>query len=365
MTDFFEIDVLAVETKKSGDAIAIRYTVDGRQYVHVVDGGYTETGEKVVKHISTYYGRGSKIDHVVATHNDGDHACGLREVLEKCNVGKLWLLGPWNYADELIQYFPTRTSVEALRADLREAYSNLAALEEIRRGIEIGEPFQGTRIGAFTVLAPSKPRFLELVTASAKTPDAAHHRGFTSQIRDGMMNAAAAVAYSPIFMRYVPGAWGIEIFSSAPVSAENKMSVVQYANLCGQRILLTGDADESALNEAEAYAPFAGLYLPGIDRFQVSHHGSRRGVSTELFNRWLGPILPGPLPEGERIFTALISSAKEDEDHPRKAIIRAMIHRGGKVYQTEGIDHLSHFNGPPRGWGDANQVPYPFDQEED
>lgn len=39
MTDFFEIDFLGVENKKSGDAIAIRYQHAGTTTIHVVDGG--------------------------------------------------------------------------------------------------------------------------------------------------------------------------------------------------------------------------------------------------------------------------------------------------------------------------------------
>jgi hypothetical protein len=42
-SDFFEIDFLKVETKQSGDAIALRYRVDDVTSIHVVDGGFEET----------------------------------------------------------------------------------------------------------------------------------------------------------------------------------------------------------------------------------------------------------------------------------------------------------------------------------
>jgi beta-lactamase superfamily II metal-dependent hydrolase len=80
MADSYEIDFLPVETDKSGDAIAIRYTVNGATAVHVVDGGYLDTGEALVEHLSTLYGVG----HVVLTHPDQDHANGLRKVVESC-----------------------------------------------------------------------------------------------------------------------------------------------------------------------------------------------------------------------------------------------------------------------------------------
>ena len=70
------------------------------------------------------------------------------------------------------------------------------------------------------------------------------------------------------------------------------MSVIQYANLCSKKILLTADAGCRALAEAAVYAPTVGLSLPGIDRFQVPHHGSRRNLSTDILDLWLGDMLP-------------------------------------------------------------------------
>ena len=102
MSDFFEIDFLDVETNKSGDAIALRYEVGGRSYIHVVDGGFQDTGNKLAEHIKKFYGAPKRIQHVVATHPDGDRAGGLRNVLEEFDVGALWMLRPWLYTDELL-----------------------------------------------------------------------------------------------------------------------------------------------------------------------------------------------------------------------------------------------------------------------
>lgn len=368
MTDFFELDFLDVETSKSGDAIALRYKLgnDGRQYVHVVDAGFQSTGTALVEHIRNYYDSRLSVDHAVATHNDGDHSGGLREVLEKCEVGKLWMLCPWHYASALIDRFDTYSSVDRLVARLKEAYPNLAALEEIaqRRGIEIGEPFQGAQIGAFRVMAPSKARYLELVLASEKTPSASNHSAFFGQVRTGVMNAASAVAYSRIVTKYVPAAWGVEIFSSESTRCENEMSVIQYANLCDKGILLTGDAGRGALTEAADYLSLVHFTLPRLDYFQVPHHGSRRNVSSDVLDRFLGERLSNELPPGQHRFVAMISSAKEDEAHPRKAVVRAMIHRGGVVTATEGSSKCFHQNGNFRGWGPAAALPYPWSQEE-
>lgn len=353
---YFEIDFLAVETAKSGDAIPMRYQIGDQTTVHVTDGGFQSTGSTVVAHLNDVYGT-THVDHVMVTHPDGDHAAGLRTVLEECTVGVLWMLRPWTYAAEIIDRFATDNSVAALEARLRKVYPNLAALEEmaIERGIPIYEPFQGAQVGAFTVMAPSRNRYLDLIVESERTPEAVEEES-VSIFEVALKAAAAAVAF-------VRSAWGEEVFSPNPTSAENEMSVIQYACLEGSRILLTGDAGRDALNEAADFAPYIGLVLPGIERIQIPHHGSRRNVSTEVLDRWLGPRL-GSNP-GSGTFTAVVSSAKADTHHPRKAVIRAFMHRGANVFQTEGVSICSHGGSwPARNWGQATPVGYPDDQEE-
>lgn len=363
MSNYFEIDLLDVESTKSGDAITIRYAVNGDTTIHVVDGGFQATGDKVINHINTHYNNPQHIHHVVVTHPDGDHAGGLRKVLEEFDVGELWMLRPWLYADKIIDRFARFSSVDNLKKRLKDIYPNIAALEEIaeQQGITIREPFQGEKIGAFTILAPTYERYLDLIVESERTPEEVKGE---DTVNENSLRAFYAVSKAKI-ISFFKAAWGVENFSEEETSAENEMSVVQYANLHGQRILLTGDVGRSGLAEAADYAPIAGLELPGIDRFQVPHHGSRRNVSTETLDKWLGPQLAQVPAEGSETFTALISAAKEDEHHPRKAVIRAMIHRGAKVVSTEGIDIRSGHNAPAReGWGPAQPLRYPEEQEE-
>ena len=66
MSDFVEIDFLAVETAKSGDAIGIRYSINGETAIHAVDGGFLDTGEKLVEHIKIHY-QAEYVNHVVLT----------------------------------------------------------------------------------------------------------------------------------------------------------------------------------------------------------------------------------------------------------------------------------------------------------
>jgi hypothetical protein len=363
MADFFEIDFLDVESNKSGDAIPIRYEVNGNRYIHVVDAGFQATGESVANHIRKYYDNPEYIDHVVATHPDGDHAGGLRTILTEFRVGRLWMLRPWNYAEEIIDRFANLSSVDNLKRRLRDIYPNLAALEKIalENNIPISEPFQGANIGAFRILAPTRTRYLDAIVESERTPESIEEAEQNAFVAVGQaLGSAAGKALS-----FLMALWGQETFSPNETSAENEMSIVQYAILNGERILLTADAGRAALTEAADYAEDIGLVLPGVDRFQVPHHGSRRNVSTEVLNRWLGaPFATKPEPHQLK-FMAIISSAKKDVHHPRKSVVRAMWHRGAMVATTEGNNVRSSKNAPPRdGWGPITPVDYPEDQEE-
>jgi hypothetical protein len=355
MGDFYEIDFLPVHTSKSGDAIAMRYQIGPNWYVQVVDGGYASTAADLSKHITTFYGT-AQINRVVVTHPDRDHAEGLAAILDAFTVDELWMLRPWSYAQELLPHFARYSSARNLAERLKEQYPYIAELENIaiRKRIPIHEPFQGARIGPFTVLAPSRIRYLQLIVASEKTPQqAADSAGILSEL----MKLAAPIA------AFIKAGWGAEKFSEEETSTENEMSVVQYALLNGEKIVLTGDAGREALTEAADYAPYAGLMLPGVNRFQAPHHGGRRNVSTELLDRWLGPRLPRMLPDGSELFTAMISFAKEDPDHPRKAVIRALRHRGALIGTTETGPLGIWNNAPSRGWVPIRNVPYPDEQE--
>lgn len=265
------------------------------------------------------------------------------------------MLRPWIYADELIDRFSRFKSVDNLKKRLKDLYPNIAKLEELaeENDVPILEPFQSEQIGEFTVLAPSREHYLNLIVESEKTPEA------TKDAQDTLLEAAGKILRKAV--TFIRSAWGEEVFPADDTSPENNMSVVQYANLCNQKILLTGDAGRATLTEAIDFAPNVDLSLPGIDRIQVPHHGSRHNVSTEILDNLLGPKLDSQTED----FSAIISAAKDDKNHPRKTVIRAFIHRGAKVISTEGSGKRTGYNAPTReGWSSADPIPYPEEQEE-
>ena len=351
----FEIDFLPVgENSRSGDAICLRYghPQTGLK-IHVVDGGYKDTAETIVNHINTYYGAPNRIDNIILTHSDGDHAGGLVDVLQTYEIGALWMHRPWLYAPSVIGNFHGNWTVPGLVQHFRDEFPTLVELETVakRKGIPIYEPFQGAKIGEFLVLAPSKSRYLSLLPQFDKAPDT-----FTETAFDWLGQVVKKA------VSFVKETWTGETLSDdpEPTSAVNESSVVQAAKINGKLIVLTGDVGPGGLTEAADFLATLGEYRPYF--FQVPHHGSRRNVTPTTLNRWLGP------PVGNSDSTrgvAYCSAAKEDDDHPRKKVLNAFRRRGYPVYVTKGKTHSSRHILPSRyGWVESIPEPFAVEVEE-
>jgi len=139
---------------------------------------------------------------------------------------------------------------------------------------------------------------------------------------------------------------------------------VQFAVLNGKKILLTADTGRDGLQEVIDYAPHVGLALPGVDKFQVPHHGGRHNVNSELLDAIVGPRLAVQPEQG--FFEAYISSAEADEDHPRKVVQRALIHRGANLHMTEGRNIRTRGGSAPArpDWTPLVPAPYPDSYEQ-
>ena len=349
MTDFIEIDFLEAGDKNSGDAITIRHRSNGLNWVYVVDGGYTNDGQKLIQHIREYYDEPFFIDHVVLTHPDADHASGLVTLLEEYSVQRLWMNRPWEHVDELMPRFQRYQDRDRLIARLKRDFPKVAELEELAndKSIEIKDAFCGTRIGEFTVLSPSEDTYLDLIVESDKTPVPAAR--MVAKLEESISTAA----------------WGVENLKGDTdgTSEENETSIVQFADVCERKMLLTGDAGVRALTEAHQAAEAMGKSTSELDWFQVPHHGSRRNLSSDVLDTWLGEKLTGPTASPSTC--AIISANQKDTEHPKKAVVRALIHRGRRVIQTDGTLQIKTKGAPDRnGWTTVTPLEYPNEQED-
>ncbi len=348
----YEVDFLPVGDG-NGDAICVRYGNDQTGYwLHVVDGGFNDTADTVISHIETHYGANYKINHMVLSHADNDHACGLVGILKHFEVnGAIWMNRPWRFAQYVLPAFHGGYTVEGLVKKMRDMHPYLVELEEIAasRGIEVKDVFQGERIGPFTVLAPSAERYVRLIPDLEKTPEAKHP--FKSATRTFIGEAIETVA------KWVDEDWNIETLSNdpdPPTSASNEASVVQLGQIEDKRLLLTADVGPEGLHEAADYAQRLGLLSPP-NFVQVPHHGSRRNVTPDVLNRWLGPIAP----QGTKRGTAFVSVGKEKSDYPRGQAQNAFERRGYPVHATR-WQAKSHFNGRELRQGWVTSTPEPW-----
>ena len=274
MPQGFEIDFLPVgENSCSGDAICVRYGSPESGYtINIVDGGYASTTETIITHLNTHYGRPSRIHNVVLTHADRDHAAGLIGILERYQVGALWINRPWLYAAQVIHHFHGNWTVPGLVRHLRDEFDKLVELESIaiRKGIPIYEPLQGAQIGEFVVLAPSRERYVSLIPDLDKAPQT-----YSETALDWFVEVAKkAVAF-------VRETWTGETLSDTPepTSASNESSVVQAALIDEKLIVLTGDTGPDGLT-SEA-GPTTWQRLGSLSTVFLAPEGSASRKSSE------------------------------------------------------------------------------------
>ncbi|UPU01398.1 hypothetical protein J4G48_0049275 (plasmid) [Bradyrhizobium barranii subsp. apii] len=224
----------------------------------------------------------------------------------------------------MIDSFHGAYTRDGLIKKMREMHPYLVEMEKIaaKRGITIKAPLQGAQIGPFTVLAPSRARYVKLIPDLDKTPPS-YASDSTKGILESLFKAAADV------VEKIKERLDYETLDENPpaTSASNETSVVQWGSFSDKRVLLTADVGPEGLAEA---ADYAGLINPVIQPtlVQIPHHGSRRNVTPTVLNRWLG----GYPAEGNG--SAIASVGKNEDIYPRKKVANAFTRRGYNVYAT-------------------------------
>lgn len=356
----YEVDFLPVgENGCSGDAIVLRHgnLSGGRneQRVIVIDGGFADTGEKVVEHVRHFY-KTDHVDLVVSTHPDNDHSRGLQTIVEELSVGALWMHRPWLHTSDIAEMFQDgRVTDTSVREGLRKSLDSVRSLERIavRKGIPIVEPFTGVsdRFCGVDVLGPTVDYYENLLLDFRCTPEPVNQ---LHRLMESLKAAGSSILET----------WGVETLGSNGVtSAENNSSTVLLIRPTDDDALLfTGDAGIPALGASLDVLEGAGFDMNKFKFIQVPHHGSRRNVSPEILDRLLGPRLA----TDEHRRTAFVSVAKGGEPkHPAKRVTNAFRRRGARVFSNgAGNCILHHKDAPSRGWGLLDCVPFFAEVEE-
>ncbi len=362
----FEVEFHPVgDASKAGDAITIRYGVAGQYKIIVVDGGTDDAGDAVVSHIKQHYGANPTIEHVICTHPDSDHACGLRSVLKAFPVQTLWLHGVWHHAAEMLPFFEDkRWTAEGLEKKIRSEYSVIQELIELasKAGTDVYEPFAGQQIGPLTVLSPTPWVYSRLVPQFRKTPapDVDRLRAENMWIEPATTGPARGLLAQVLEMakEWISENWDLELLKDGAVTAaENESSTVLWGQFDNTSILLTGDAGVNALWWAMDEAEGKGFDLNSLKLVQVPHHGSRSNVGPAVLDRLLGPRL-GKGSAAKR--DAIVSVPKDDENHPRKMVMNAFRRRGAPVNKTQGFYYRYHGGALGRRPNESTAVPFDF-----
>ena len=279
-----EIDFLPVgDNTKNGDAIVIRYGVEGNYKILVIDGGFGDSGEKIVEHINEYYST-DYVDYVLNTHPDTDHVTGLKVVLDKLKVGELWMHLPWDHSSKIRSLFEDgRITDNSLSNKIKDSLNAAYSLYELAssKNIPISEPFEGDKIGEFLVLSPLKDWYINyLLPDFPKMPKKKKFVLERNSVTESIMESA----------EWVTETWDIETLSEdyESTGARNESSVVLYGDFDGHKVLLTGDAGKIALHNSAEYADGLKINLAECNFVQMPHHGSRRNVSPSVLNRIIG-----------------------------------------------------------------------------
>ena len=358
-----EVDFLPVgDGEKCGDAISLRfgnlYGTRDEQTVVVIDGGFSETGEELVKHIKKYYGT-EKVDLVISTHPDHDHISGLQVVLKKLQVEYLWMHLPWNHTKNIADMFKDgRVTDNGIRESLRKSLEDARELEKLAnsRGITIIEPF--TNISDSTqsifVLAPTKKYYENLLPQFRGTPEPKFSDSAFEKVLQNIRSSIKRVAES----------WGIEtLIDKGETTAENNTSVILLLIVEGRILLFTADSGIPALTNAADLLDDSNIDISKrLSFIQVPHHGSRRNVGPSILNRLIGPKQT----HDKKKLTAYVSVSKnKTPKHPAKKVTNAFRRRGAYVYPTSGSTIRHCFDAPKReGWESIDPLPF-YEEVED
>ncbi len=324
----YEVDFFPVVA--GGAAVVVRWGRPGNYRLLVYDGGTAASGRQLVAHIEEHC-QASHVDYVVSSNPGRQHSEGLGVVLEKLNVGELWMHRPWAQSERMWKKMGAAHRLEQLA---------------LARGIPVHEPFAGALIGPFTVLSPRQRCYVDTLLPA-----------FGTRLpRTAGLTLADVARWVRLAGAGVGGRWDFEpLPQMAASSAEDESSAVLYGEFEGRGVLLTGNAGIRALEGACTFAERLGLDLPACLRLmQVPGNGRSDHLSSRVLDRIAGERQP----RDQRRYTksAFISSGSDATPFDRKIVTDALRRRGAMSFVTQGMRlHHAH-DMPERGWCPAGPV---------
>lgn len=295
----FEIAMLSLGR---ADSLLVTKWEGGSPTRVLVDGGRRGHAEIVRAFLEAH--EVARIDHVVCTHYDDDHAGGLVELIkdESIQFGRAWVHVPARHVD------PERVSTALSQAEgsgkaqsamksLQTSDALLGTIED--RNLPLSEPFRGSRIGFMTVCGPSE-LFYEELLGTFEDADSIKSSELREIVTEAVLKSAAGDG---------------SLLASPPARAENDSSVILVAVYGGDTYLFTGDAGPQALEHAKDSYEVADCTW-----MQLPHHGSRNNITAALVEHFAPRV-------------AYVSASGSD-DHPHRAVVNAFKEAGAQVYGT-------------------------------
>lgn len=333
----YEIDFIGVPDAGSADAICFRWQrKDGSIGIGVYDGGTQKYAEALCELLDTYYFTDvSKkvVDFVVCSHSDQDHCAGLKLVLEKFTVKKLYLNIPWLYTKELIKYKQySQTTEDSVTKKLKNIYPYVFELEKLakEKEISIESCFTGRIIEEnFYVFSPTKTDYITNIIDSDK---------------NNLLSISESKNFSLPQQDALTEDWNTEQLPDySETSAENESSIILLGCMKDKDFLLTGDAGIKGLSSALQYSVKCKYPLrKHIFLYQLPHHGGGKNISPKILDDLVG----FQQPENTYINKIGIASAGIKGHHPYKIALNAFTRRGVSVYVTKG-KNINYSNGFP------------------
>ncbi len=275
----FKIEMLPA---RQGDCLWIEYGSPQDPHVVLIDGGMKETAAKVRDKIGSLKERTgrARIELLVVTHIDNDHIGGINALLEdstlKIEFGDVWFNGRPQLEDQFADILGVadgdKLSSLLKRGKLPWNKSFGGGLVQIADGAQPKEVQLAGGL-SLSVIGPPPKRLQKLARDWLKVKDG--DEGKQEDDHNGDILGRS-------------DQWPARLSGDAKedTAAANGSSIVIVASYQGKRALLCGDAFPSDVASGlEAYRAANGggtspIYFAAV---KLSHHGSARNMSREMF----------------------------------------------------------------------------------